>query len=138
MIIAQLGDLLSPETWVLLMCGGGAGPLLCWLAAGAWKGRRYLDRMWRWVAVYYTAVLLGLVLLVSSCHRRIFFPTPPWLEYLVLLLTIVVGPLAGFVFLCVAAVLPRYSPGLCQQCGYDLTGNVTGRCPECGHASGIR
>jgi hypothetical protein len=23
-------------------------------------------------------------------------------------------------------------PGHCRQCGYDLTGNVTGRCPECG------
>jgi hypothetical protein len=20
----------------------------------------------------------------------------------------------------------------CRKCGYDLTGNVTGRCPECG------
>ena len=23
-------------------------------------------------------------------------------------------------------------PGHCQHCGYDLTGNVSGRCPECG------
>jgi hypothetical protein len=23
--------------------------------------------------------------------------------------------------------------GHCQQCGYSLTGNTTGRCPECGH-----
>jgi predicted Zn-ribbon and HTH transcriptional regulator len=22
----------------------------------------------------------------------------------------------------------------CQKCGYDLTGNVSGRCPECGEA----
>ena len=25
-------------------------------------------------------------------------------------------------------------PGHCQKCGYDLTGNVSGRCPECGEA----
>ena len=25
-----------------------------------------------------------------------------------------------------------YPPGCCRKCGYDLTGNVTGRCPECG------
>lgn len=28
----------------------------------------------------------------------------------------------------------RYPPGHCQSCGYDLTGNVSGRCPECGDA----
>jgi len=26
----------------------------------------------------------------------------------------------------------RHRPGHCQHCGYDLTGNVSGRCPECG------
>jgi len=26
----------------------------------------------------------------------------------------------------------RPPPGYCQKCGYDLTGNVSGRCPECG------
>jgi hypothetical protein len=24
--------------------------------------------------------------------------------------------------------------GRCQNCGYDLTGNVSGRCPECGES----
>ncbi len=23
-------------------------------------------------------------------------------------------------------------PGHCQNCGYNLTGNTSGRCPECG------
>ena len=27
---------------------------------------------------------------------------------------------------------PLPPPGHCQKCGYDLTGNVSGRCPECG------
>ena len=26
----------------------------------------------------------------------------------------------------------RRRSGRCQRCGYDLTGNVSGRCPECG------
>ena len=26
----------------------------------------------------------------------------------------------------------RRAMGLCVQCGYDLTGNVSGVCPECG------
>ena len=28
----------------------------------------------------------------------------------------------------------RIPPGHCQRCGYDLTGNVSGTCPECGKA----
>ena len=28
----------------------------------------------------------------------------------------------------------RRSRGLCGRCGYDLTGNVSGVCPECGTA----
>ena len=27
----------------------------------------------------------------------------------------------------------RYPLHRCQQCGYDLTGNTSGVCPECGH-----
>lgn len=26
----------------------------------------------------------------------------------------------------------RARPGRCRHCGYDLTGNVSGNCPECG------
>jgi len=41
----------------------------------------------------------------------------------------------------VAALIPtgllcsrsrRFPPGHCQKCGYNLTGNVSGVCPECG------
>jgi hypothetical protein len=27
----------------------------------------------------------------------------------------------------------RFPVGHCHHCGYDLTGNLSGRCPECGH-----
>lgn len=30
---------------------------------------------------------------------------------------------------------PRSGPGLCRTCGYDLSGNVSGVCPECGNAT---
>ncbi len=29
----------------------------------------------------------------------------------------------------------RHGHGLCVECGYDLTGNVSGVCPECGTAT---
>ena len=31
-----------------------------------------------------------------------------------------------------------YPPGHCQKCGYDLTGNVSGVCPECGRPVSAR
>jgi hypothetical protein len=34
----------------------------------------------------------------------------------------------------VGVLLRRRPPPGCCTCGYDLTGNVTGRCPECGSA----
>jgi hypothetical protein len=27
---------------------------------------------------------------------------------------------------------PQFPGGCCRACGYDLTGNTSGRCPECG------
>jgi hypothetical protein len=30
----------------------------------------------------------------------------------------------------------RIPPGHCQNCGYNLTGNVSGICPECGKTTG--
>lgn len=31
----------------------------------------------------------------------------------------------------------RVPVGHCRKCGYDLTGNVSGLCPECGTATGL-
>ncbi len=44
-------------------------------------------------------------------------------------------PLCALLVLTVtlARGMRRTKPGHCLRCGYDLTGNVSGRCPECGH-----
>ena len=34
--------------------------------------------------------------------------------------------------------LARLKRGCCVRCGYNLTGNVTGRCPECGEPTAER
>jgi len=33
-------------------------------------------------------------------------------------------------------LVKQYPVGCCRICGYNLTGNVSGRCPECGTATG--
>lgn len=75
--------------------------------------------------------------------RAPFPPSPRWLPHL----TPFYGPGGGWI-----ADLPmwipltlaigasavfwhrdrRFQPGACQKCGYNLTGNTSGRCPECG------
>ncbi|MCH7719367.1 MAG: hypothetical protein IH988_00050 [Planctomycetes bacterium] len=32
----------------------------------------------------------------------------------------------------------RHPPGHCKKCGYDLQGNVSGVCPECGSMTSAR
>jgi hypothetical protein len=53
-----------------------------------------------------------------------------------LLMYLVMGIVAAPISHVVTAWLAsrRILPGHCQHCGYDLTGNVSGRCPECGQA----
>ncbi|MCC7290946.1 MAG: hypothetical protein IT449_02655 [Phycisphaerales bacterium] len=64
----------------------------------------------------------------SSTAGLIFLFMPIWM----LLGSLVLVPL----------LLGRPSPekvrGNCQTCGYDLTGNVSGKCPECGEVAGGR
>ncbi len=51
-----------------------------------------------------------------------------------------IGLSANIAFGTVATMLrrrlyPIYPIGHCHKCGYDLTGNESGRCPECGDAT---
>jgi len=58
----------------------------------------------------------------GGTHLRWVIILPLWL-----LLAIVAAPTAYLWW-----HARRFPPGHCQKCGYDLTGNVSGRCPECG------
>ena len=65
--------------------------------------------------------------------RRVLNASFPWrwralqvfMNSLVLLLTTVPTALLWYVD-------RRFPRGHCQRCGYNLTGNVSGACPECG------
>ena len=68
-------------------------------------------------------------------YRRHTWPTHTWWTLIVSLWY----PTALFSLLPVIWMIRRIRrrrpPGYCQRCGYDLTGNDTGRCPECGCAT---
>jgi len=105
--------------------GWGWGPPICW------KG-------WVVVGGYVALILLGAVRLAAYAIRfnQLWLPLAWYLAY--------VGVLSvAMLFVCwCRGPRPRwrsggkdsgdYPVGYCQACGYDLTGNASGRCPECG------
>jgi hypothetical protein len=46
--------------------------------------------------------------------------------------TFAIIPAAVIAACVVVRLIRRRTAGLCRECGYDLTGNVSGKCPECG------
>jgi hypothetical protein len=68
--------------------------------------------------------------LVAAPHWRVIFPAWP------LLLIAAIPTL----HMCVSLIRKRRrrSLGLCGVCAYDLTGNQSGVCPECGTAVPVR
>jgi len=52
--------------------------------------------------------------LTESCEGWEFESSPSWSLFFILL-----------------RKRRKYPKGHCQSCGYDLTGNTTGACPEC-------
>lgn len=79
---------------------------------------------WDWLQVWYSGTYVPPDCLLMAV--KYYFTLPIWLF--------------GFLlFLSSGGVLSRtllrqrfQRPGCCSKCGYDLTGNVSGRCPECG------
>ncbi len=51
---------------------------------------------------------------------------------ILIVLGAIIGPIFGFLFIAMAENRKRLSPCICQTCEYNLTGNVSGICPECG------
>jgi len=51
---------------------------------------------------------------------------PLWVPFLILALA------TGWLFSSDHRRRKRRGAGCCEKCRYDLTGNTTGRCPECG------
>lgn len=83
------------------------------------------------LAAFLTAIVASLCYLAQLHFRGLL--TPLFLVTLVLsgvsswVMSLVVG--IGFV---VRRAKTEIKPGQCKKCRYDLTGNISRRCPECG------
>ena len=93
-------------------------------------------------------VFLGVSLVGSFFLTGIALGFPPYGAILGVFVPLLLGLLAG-VQTCRVSVRKnvrdfrlssgdhaKYPLGHCQNCGYNLTGNVSGRCSECGRAIG--
>jgi hypothetical protein len=60
-------------------------------------------------------------------------PEMPCIPVCNVLVLAIFAALGGYIAGCLLPYRPPYIPPLaCRRCGYDLTGNVSGVCPECG------
>lgn len=112
LVIAMSGFRCSTERWWLCMNGG-------WLMLHhGWHSRAFEVGYQGWPHLNGATVLpVGLVPAI------LMLPAMSLLLYKWLCLSL---PVEGFV------------PGHCRRCGYDLTGNVSGVCPECGTKAHVR
>jgi len=91
-------------------------PLLMWVFLGSW--------LW---------TLANVVAIAVRAYVDPRSSTPEWIypQLWILCWATVLVPLIGAALRWYEARC-TYPPGHCQKCGYNLTGNESGRCPECG------
>lgn len=81
-------------------------------------------RVWRWSPNYPSGLIAdGASATMAGWFMPQVVVLPIWLFALLFL--------ALTIYL-VRRLRPRFPAGCCAKCGYDLTGNVSGVCPECG------
>gem|GEM_PF-3486014 len=84
----------------------------------------------RWPSVNWSLALDQVIF--ESRGRRLYSPGPPSAAFVLPLWLPAVVSLAGLLLLASCNRLHLTNSIMCKQCQYDLTGNVSGVCPECG------
>jgi len=75
---------------------------------------------WRWFESGEMPGMFSLPQVVTGGYLRVFVPL--WVLFILMLIpSLIMWPLSK-----------RVPPGYCSRCKYDLTGNVSGVCSECG------
>lgn len=121
--------------------------VICPLIVFVFWRRKYaglINGRWKTVVAYYVGVALSFLAFVSAANIEAFrntfynFGAAHVLVILfeVLLFTMsLAGPLVAYHIVSVARAKALWIP-LCGHCGYNLTGNISGTCPECGAPGG--
>ena len=126
----------SSAAWPIVAIGAVVG-ILIWVRAFRISHRKRVAFLPEtrsgafMVGAFFVYVGVGLSLVLGSNPRR---ASAPWPNDYMLLMPAILG-ISGAILLNVRAhriQRNRPSPGDCQSCGYNLTGNVSGICPECG------
>jgi hypothetical protein len=103
-----------------LVLGAGWGAICSGLAVRALR-RKIIWKAACWIVPTCSALAVLLELFMPAWWRRNAFTF------------ILSAPLLVLTFVCIARRLPNHRMiGQCGECGYDLRGNVSGICPECG------
>lgn len=99
--------------WGIVLCGGSVNlhlaPFPSWFPSG-------------WVAKRAESSFALLPHMSRNASAGCFFIVPLW--------TVVVSAAAGLVL--ARRFYSPVPPGHCEECRYNLTGNLSGWCPECG------
>ena len=102
---------------------GGVAGALCSILAFRWLRRKKLGR----VAIWLLVVHVPIVIVLSPLLVRTLLSGKGWI------IPILAGASSILVSVIISRKLPDLQvPGHCPTCGYNLTGNTSGVCPECG------
>lgn len=127
--LGQLADVIDLEFLFLI---GHRAPIVGLIVGWALVGIRARRTHWHLCLCYY---LVALILWVLPFIAILAAGANPILEFTICPIYLVglSGPIVGVIATTSPSrVRSRYPSGHCQNCGYSLTGNVSGRCPECG------
>jgi len=105
------GELVQYRTVKLSSGYLGYGTWVCLPRDLGWHATRIRPASPRWKPLYYP----------STAGTQVFIPL--WIPFLIVAIP------TGLLWYRDRRPIP---PGHCQKCGYNLTGNVSGVCPECG------
>jgi hypothetical protein len=122
--------------WAVLVFGPFLAPLGGYLLGCLLRRRSFVRPRFAPVGWYYTFLTGAIAIMVVVRGIR----TEPRMDMLGLLLASVfigiifwgLGFLLGFAMLFAELKRDDTITHLCRQCRYDLTGNLSGVCPECG------